>query len=186
MARARSTETKDRIQAAALDLFAEKGVQQTSLREIAERLGLTKPALYYHFASREDLVNSLVQPLIEDIEALLVDDEAAARTDRRALLDRYFDVTCRHRRVTALLVREVAILARLDLGTRIAAWRLRLMRLLAGPGASLAEQAKAVSALGGLADCIVLFADVPVETLRPAALGAAYATLGIEPGESPQ
>src|SRR5262249_12854805 len=40
--------TRERIQAIALELFAEQGYEKTSLREIAERLGVTKAALYYH------------------------------------------------------------------------------------------------------------------------------------------
>src|SRR5215469_16465337 len=47
--------TRERIQAIALELFAEQGYEKTSLREIAERLGVTKAALYYHFKSKEDI-----------------------------------------------------------------------------------------------------------------------------------
>ena len=43
----------------ALDLFSDKGYDGTSLREIAERLGVTKAALYYHFASKEDILMAL-------------------------------------------------------------------------------------------------------------------------------
>ena len=43
----------------ALDLFTEKGYDKTSLREIAEQLGFTKAALYYHFASKEDILMAL-------------------------------------------------------------------------------------------------------------------------------
>jgi AcrR family transcriptional regulator len=39
----------------ARELFAQRGVQRTSLQDIADRLGITKPALYYHFSSREEL-----------------------------------------------------------------------------------------------------------------------------------
>ena len=43
----------------ALDLFTEQGYDGTSLREIAERLGVTKAALYYHFESKEDILMAL-------------------------------------------------------------------------------------------------------------------------------
>jgi AcrR family transcriptional regulator len=59
------SETRQRIQDVAREIFAEKGVQRTSLQDIAGRLGITKPALYYHFRSREDLVRSILQPMIE-------------------------------------------------------------------------------------------------------------------------
>ena len=44
-----NTDTKAEIKAVALELFAANGADRTSLREIAERLGITKAALYYHF-----------------------------------------------------------------------------------------------------------------------------------------
>ena len=44
---------------AALDLFAEKGFAQTATRELAERLGFTKAALYYHFRTKDDLLAAL-------------------------------------------------------------------------------------------------------------------------------
>ena len=53
--------TPDRIQDVALELFTEQGYEATSLREIAERLGVTKAALYYHFKTKDDIVTSLVE-----------------------------------------------------------------------------------------------------------------------------
>ena len=61
MPRRRPSDTKARIQAVARELFAQQGVQPTSLREIADRLGITKAALYYHFDSREALVRSIIE-----------------------------------------------------------------------------------------------------------------------------
>jgi AcrR family transcriptional regulator len=51
--------TRERILNVALDLFIEKGFDKTSLREIAEQLGFTKAALYYHFASKNDILMAL-------------------------------------------------------------------------------------------------------------------------------
>src|SRR5919198_528000 len=44
-------ETRERLLDVALDLFSEKGYAETSLREIAAELGVSKAALYYHFES---------------------------------------------------------------------------------------------------------------------------------------
>jgi AcrR family transcriptional regulator len=52
-------DTRERILDVALDLFTEQGYDKTSLREIAERLGFTKAALYYHFASKQDILMAL-------------------------------------------------------------------------------------------------------------------------------
>ena len=50
----------------ALELFAEQGYEKTSLREIAERLGVTKAALYYHFKSKEDIVRSFTEDYVHE------------------------------------------------------------------------------------------------------------------------
>ncbi|MFI6506376.1 TetR/AcrR family transcriptional regulator [Streptosporangium sp. NPDC050855] len=179
---ARPSDTKARIRAAARELFAERGVQRTSLRDIADRLGITKPALYYHFTSREELLRSIVQPLIDDIDAFLDEAEADAPRDRRDLLQTYFDITFRHREVTAMAVRELAALAPLDLGRRVTVWRRRLVALLLAPDPEpdLDARARAIVAIGGLSDCTVEFADVPAERLGPPVVAAAPAALGAD------
>ena len=53
------SDTRQRILSVALDLFTEQGYDGTSLREIAEQLGVTKAALYYHFESKEDILMAL-------------------------------------------------------------------------------------------------------------------------------
>src|SRR6266540_2294512 len=60
-----------RIQEVALSLFIEEGYDKTSLREIAERLGVTKAALYYHFPTKEEIVESLTQDRLAAIEELI-------------------------------------------------------------------------------------------------------------------
>ncbi len=55
----------------ALELFAEQGYEKTSLREIAERLDVTKAALYYHFKTKEEIIVSLFQDLTKPIEELI-------------------------------------------------------------------------------------------------------------------
>jgi AcrR family transcriptional regulator len=73
--------TRERILDVALDLFIEKGFDKTSLREIAEQLGFTKAALYYHFASKEDILMALHLRLHEfGFESLrAMGDQAATR-----------------------------------------------------------------------------------------------------------
>ena len=56
---ARQQGTRERILDVALELFTEEGYDRASLREIAERLGVTKAALYYHFPSKADILFAL-------------------------------------------------------------------------------------------------------------------------------
>ncbi|MCY1064891.1 helix-turn-helix domain containing protein [Nannocystis sp. RBIL2] len=181
MTRARPTDTKARIHAVARELFMQQGAQQTSLRQIADRLGITKPALYYHFDSREALVASMFAPLIADMEAHLAALEAAPPADPRVLLGDHFDLLTRHRDLIVMLVRDLSILAELDMTTRMFGWRHRLTTLLIGPAPPLEARVRAVVAIGGMADTAVEFPDVPMERIKPAAVEAACAALGLPP-----
>ena len=57
--------TRDRILKEALRLFSSKGYDGTSVREICECSGLTKPTLYYFFGSKEGLHRALVEGALE-------------------------------------------------------------------------------------------------------------------------
>jgi AcrR family transcriptional regulator len=65
------SETKAEIQRVALDLFTSKGFEATSLREIAEQLGISKAALYYYFTSKDDIVKSVTSARGEEVAELL-------------------------------------------------------------------------------------------------------------------
>jgi len=67
----RRSDTRERIQQVALDLFVEQGYEKTSLREIAERLEVTKAALYYHFRTKEDIVRSLFEDIAGAVDEVL-------------------------------------------------------------------------------------------------------------------
>jgi TetR/AcrR family transcriptional regulator len=65
---------KQRIMESAVNLFAEKGYAETSVREIVASAGVTKPVLYYHFKNKEGLLRaildwaaSLQEDLISDV-----------------------------------------------------------------------------------------------------------------------
>src|SRR5277367_6636094 len=74
------TDTRARIQQVAVELFTEHGYESTSLREIAERLDVTKAALYYHFKSKEDIVVSLVEDYFGQIDSLIEWGRSQPRT----------------------------------------------------------------------------------------------------------
>ncbi len=63
--------TKARAQQIALRLFTAQGYEATSLREIAEALGITKASLYYHFKSKEEIVGSIVADRTREAQELL-------------------------------------------------------------------------------------------------------------------
>ncbi len=69
-------DTRERILDVALDLFIEQGYDKTTLRQIAEPLGFTQAAIYYHFAAKEDILvalhlrlHELARPVLEQLAA---------------------------------------------------------------------------------------------------------------------
>ena len=57
-------DTKERILAAALDMFSQNGYAGTNVRELAASLGLVKSGLYKHFQSKEEIWNALLDQMI--------------------------------------------------------------------------------------------------------------------------
>jgi AcrR family transcriptional regulator len=86
--------TRENIQTVALRLFSEQGYESTSMRQIAEELGFTKAALYYHFKSKEDIVRALMEAMRGQITDLV----AWARTQepgpevRRTVIARWREI----------------------------------------------------------------------------------------------
>jgi AcrR family transcriptional regulator len=87
-------DTRTRIQRVALELFSENGYEATSLREIAERLGVTKAALYYHFKTKDEIIDSLVNERFARIGELVEWARSQPRTmsNRCEVLRRYSDL----------------------------------------------------------------------------------------------
>jgi AcrR family transcriptional regulator len=58
---------------AGIDLFAEKGYASTSVREIVEKAGVTKPVLYYYFQSKEGMFHAILNRSAKRLETMLSD-----------------------------------------------------------------------------------------------------------------
>jgi AcrR family transcriptional regulator len=161
------TDTRSRAQKVALELFAEQGYEKTSLREIAERLGVTKAALYYHFKSKEDIVHSFTDDYFAEIDALLDWAREQPRGDqtRRELLDRYVGIVLAGSEVFRFLEQNRAAMQTMEAGKeRFARFRDRLdvlVDLLAGPGAPLRDRVRAATAVLSVgATCMVFLQKV--------------------------
>jgi len=61
--------SNDRILKSALELFSDKGYEATSVREICEAAGITKPTLYHFYGSKEGVYRALVEGALERHEA---------------------------------------------------------------------------------------------------------------------
>jgi AcrR family transcriptional regulator len=101
-------QTRQRILDAALRLFVERGFASTSVRDIVERLHLTKGSLYYHFASKDDLLFALTSPLVEAIDAFVAEVRGAG-TISPPLLARLVDRFDRHAPLLRALFGDPAV-----------------------------------------------------------------------------
>jgi AcrR family transcriptional regulator len=177
--------TRGRIRSAAIELFTQQGYDKTSLREIADRVGITKASLYYHYPSKQALLLAIVEPFIEDWTATVDAAERLPHTPEnvRFVLERQIDVMLRHRLATAMFARDVAAVVtalapRLEdlkeLSTRMYTW-------LAGPDPSPADRVCAMAAGEVLRTPLsVAMADLAVseDEMRQVVLDAATRVLG--------
>ena len=147
------TDTRARVQKGARELFAEQGYEKTSLREIAERLGVTKAALYYHFKSKEDIVHSFTDDYFTEIDTLIdwAKDQPGNDQTRREILDRYVGIVLGGGEVFRFLEQNRASVQAMEAGKeRFARFRGRLdalVDLLAGPDAPLRDRVRASTAV---------------------------------------
>lgn len=83
-------ELRARILEVAVELFADKGYGRTSMREVAAAAGCTKPALYYHFESKEQLFRATIERCLVGLEPILaqVDLVSGSVRDRLVVLAR--------------------------------------------------------------------------------------------------
>jgi TetR/AcrR family transcriptional regulator len=71
--------TRERVLAAALDLFSELSFDGATTREIAARAGVTQPLLNYHFSSKDELWRAAVDGLFAELHAVLAAREEGLR-----------------------------------------------------------------------------------------------------------
>ncbi len=157
-----------RILAAARELFAAGGYRATSMQRIADRVGITKPGLYYHFSSKDDLLRRLTEPLLDELEAALAAAERHPdhETVRWRAVEGYLDVFIRHRETLLMLVRDMSLLVEAPVAERFRSAAALANDLVAGPGADFARRVRAAQAVAGLGDSVVIFADADPEVLR--------------------
>ena len=85
--------TRERILQVALDLFGRQGYSGTSIRDIANRMGMTKAAVYYHFPSKENLLADILTPAMTRVGHVLTTAGPVRTSEqRRALVTALVDV----------------------------------------------------------------------------------------------
>jgi AcrR family transcriptional regulator len=140
-------DTRQDILQVALELFTERGYARTSLREIAERLGISKAAVYYHFRAKEELVSELTRPWLARLEELV---DSGSDSEAEAVLAAYLRVFVAEQPVVGLLARNPTLLEQTGVGERAVELLDRLSHTIAGPAASDDDRLRAACAIGAI------------------------------------
>ncbi len=116
--------SRQRLIETAAGLFYRRGIQRTSIDEIVAEAGLTKPTLYRHFRSKDELVAAVVEFRSMNWARAIEERVAAARTPKRRLMA-VFDfleefIGARNFRGCALVNASVEVLNPSDAGRKIA------------------------------------------------------------------
>ncbi|MET8565308.1 helix-turn-helix domain-containing protein [Streptomyces flaveolus] len=141
--------TRQRIQDVALELFAEQGYEKTSLREIAERLGVTKAALYYHFKTKEEIIVSLFADLTKPIEDLIEWGGRQPHTleTKQEIVRRYSEALAGAEPLFRFMQENQATVRELRIGDTFKDRMRGLRDILIDPEAELVDQVRSVSAM---------------------------------------
>ena len=106
--------TRDRIIEQATRLFVSRGYHAISMREIAEAVGVTKAALYYHFSHKEELFLAVLTASLARLEGIIHEARAADRTTREqveAVVRGIFSQSPDQRAISRLARQEMATLS---------------------------------------------------------------------------
>jgi AcrR family transcriptional regulator len=183
--------TRERILDIALELFTEQGYDKTSLRDIAERLGTTKAALYYHFERKEDILlelhlrlHALGREALERLDALEDDQQRADAWP--GLLDGFIDEVVNNRELVLLHQRNPGALEQLRFNERHQAENddieQRFRRILQSPAIPLERRVRMACSIaavvGALATGEAVFGEVPMDELAELVRNAVRDLLG--------
>jgi len=78
-----AAERREQLLAVALDVFAGEGYHQTSMNQIAEAAGITKPVLYQHFVSKRELYLALIEEAGERLLQIITAPSITETNGRR-------------------------------------------------------------------------------------------------------
>ena len=162
-------QTRQQILETAQRLFAELGYDATSLQMIADEMGLTKAAVYYHFRAKSDILHAAMLPGIQRLHVLL--DEAAGIRGRRAriehLVNGFVDFLVQNRRRFAAMASTDPAAKRNKLDGEQTTMAQRALTVLFGDSPTGAERL-AFSVLFFIPECLPALADLTDEELREA------------------
>ncbi|MFT4030634.1 MAG: TetR/AcrR family transcriptional regulator [Protaetiibacter sp.] len=143
--------TASQLRDAALHEFASAGYLGTSIQAIADRAGVSKASVLYHYTSKEALLDAALSPAIEQIGAILPDTALLSGSDqeRTAFLSRFVELLLEHRLAAQIFITQSGALVDVPVVGRAQ----ELIRQIAEarPQQTVDDQVRFAVALGGAA-----------------------------------
>jgi AcrR family transcriptional regulator len=159
-----------RVLAAALALFAEHGVGGTSIRMIAEAIGVTKAAIYYQFKTKEEIVLAAARLGFAKLEWALdaAESEESPSQAREFLIRQVIEIALEQRSVTRVLHNDPVMLRLLTEHEPSQHMFERMHRLMIGKAADAGARMRVAMLAGAIAAGTVhpLVADLDDNTVR--------------------
>jgi AcrR family transcriptional regulator len=151
-----AADTRQRLIEVAVDLFTRHSFAGTSLQMIADEMGFTKAAIYYHFRTREELLAAVVEPIFEQLSAIITAAEsqrsAAARADHMLL--GYAELAVANRALVSVLACDPSVTTLLRDQPHWSELINRQLALLAGDVRDAGGLIKATVVLAGISSAV--------------------------------
>ncbi|MFE4973894.1 TetR/AcrR family transcriptional regulator [Kitasatospora sp. NPDC056651] len=143
------SDTRARIIEVSLELFSEQGYEQTSLREIADRLGVTKAALYYHFKTKDDIVLGIVDRMAAPLDETIAwgREQTWSPETRDELIRRFADGMAERAPLLRFFHENQPALRESKAGLAFKQRMITMMQLVNGPNADFQDRLRAAMAL---------------------------------------
>lgn len=112
-----SGDRREKILASAAKLFARKGVKATTVREIADEVGMLSGSLYHHFESKEAIVDEIITSYLDDLRTRyqkVLAQETDPRTRLHDLIVASLEVVEAHPHATEIYQNDANYLAQFD------------------------------------------------------------------------
>jgi AcrR family transcriptional regulator len=151
-----AADTRQRLIDVAVDLFTRHSFAGTSLQMIADEMGFTKAAIYYHFRTREELLDAVVEPIFEQLSEVIAEAERQRGTNARAdyMLRGYVELAVANRALVSVLACDPSVTTLLRGQPRWADLIDRQLALLAGAEPGPGGLIKATVALAGISSAV--------------------------------
>jgi AcrR family transcriptional regulator len=177
-----ATDTRTRLIEAAVELFTRHSFAGTSLQMIADELGFTKAAIYHHFRTREQLLAAVLEPMLDELRAVVESAEARRTPHARAehMLSGYAALAVRNRGLVAVLAADPSVATVLHERPEWAELIKRQLALLADVDPGPSGAVKAAMVFAGMAGAAgPTWVNLDEDALQEHLVDAGRRTLGL-------